>query len=106
MKKNKTPKNKETESEPKYQSGTSPICISLCLEEFIKGLHVDFIVTKEGEEQGSFITLSLNDEPIAFYKMGWSERIHPEDALLDINAKLLLGEPFAEPLTNLNNDLG
>jgi len=78
---------------PKIFGDKSPIRISLCLGEFINGLHVDLIVIKEGKYRGSFATLILNDEPIAFYDMNWSELVHPEDGLLDVHAEILKQEP-------------
>jgi hypothetical protein len=45
---------------PKIFGDKSPIRISLCLGEFINGLHVDLIVIKEGKYRGSFATLILN----------------------------------------------
>ena len=74
---------------PKSFGNKSPIRISLCMGKIIDGLHADFIVIKEGKDRGSLITLSLNGDPIAFFDMAWSERIHPEDDLLDVRAKLL-----------------
>lgn len=66
-----------------------PISISLCLGKFMDGLHVDLNVIKEGKDKGSSATVSLNGEPIAFYDMDWTERIHPEDGLFDAHAEIL-----------------
>lgn len=67
----------------------SPIAISLCLGKIIKGLHLDFVVIKEGEDRGSFLVLALNNKPIAFYDMEWSDHVLPEDGKLCMHAELL-----------------
>lgn len=73
-----------------YEFDKFSTCISICLEKFIDGLQIDFIVNDEGQFYENFVTLSMNNVPIAYFDMDFSEECHPNYKLLsDVYKKLL-----------------
>lgn len=71
------------------ESEKSEVRISLCLEDFMDGLHAEFTVTEHEGDKISFLTLSINGEPIAFYDMEWMENLHNEEERFDVEVKII-----------------
>lgn len=74
---------------PKSFNSKSPIRISLCMDDFIKGLRVDLIVDKKGEDHFSFVALALDNEPIAFFDLELEQSIDPADGGLDVFGEII-----------------
>lgn len=88
----KNDQNKLSEEEnlvPKRFDDKSPIGIQLDLGKIIDGLHLDFVVVKEGEDRSSFMVLAIGDEAIGCFDMEWSDHVLPRDGMLCMHAELL-----------------
>lgn len=65
--------SKKGHIEPLWLNNKIPVYFSLCLGKAMDGLHMDFIVSREGKKYGSSMMLSLNDKPIATYGLSWAK---------------------------------
>jgi len=83
-----TTKSNKTKTVSNSFGDKSPVYIRLCLGHFITGLHMNFLVTKEGKKLEGFATLALNDKTIGHYDMKWSHHVSEEFGLL-ASAELL-----------------
>lgn len=68
-KQNKLVKSKQNKNTDRKTSSKYPLLIPVCLGETVAGLHINFIITKEGKKYGSSMILTMADEIISGYDL-------------------------------------